>query len=139
MAACLAPCLAQPADSLQSEQYGLQMQARGQQITGICLMEHGEEGLVGTVVNEFGVKAFDFTYEGGKVKLLNIIEPLDKWYIRRVLRKDFRFIIRHLHDRGQEKVVEKKRSMARLADGNIQFVNHRYKISYIFTPMQTAP
>ena len=45
------------------------------------------------MINEFGAKAFDFTYTNGKVKVLNVVAFLDKWYIRRVLRRDLKHIL----------------------------------------------
>ena len=70
------------------------MQVRGQEITGICIMNVApDNSIVGTVVNEFGVKAFDFTFSKGKAKVLNVVGPLNKWYIKKVLRGDFTFIL----------------------------------------------
>lgn len=75
-------------DSTQCEEYNLRMQFRGHEITGICVINKtNDSNLVGTVINEFGMKAFDFVYSNGKIKLINIISFLDKWYIRKVLKK----------------------------------------------------
>lgn len=94
---CLS-CLAQEsADSVVSREYNLLMQVRGQELTSICMMNVSADGsVVGTVVNEMGMKAFDFTYERGKAKVLNVVAFLDKWYIRRVLRKDLAYILPRL-------------------------------------------
>ena len=84
----LQPCVAQ-------REYHLLMQVKGQEVTGICVIDSvADGGLVGTVINEFGAKAFDFTYNNkGKVKVLNVVAFLDKWYIRRVLRRDLAKIL----------------------------------------------
>ncbi len=83
----LLPCKAQ-------REYHLLMQVKGQELTSICVIDTVSDGnLVGTVINEFGAKAFDFTYTNGKVKVLNVVAFLDKWYIRRVLRRDLKHIL----------------------------------------------
>ena len=122
------PCMAQ--------EYNLLMQVRGQEITGICVINTTPENeVVGTVVSEFGVKAFDFTYANGKAKVLNVIAMLDKWYIRKVLRKDLAFILENL-PKGQDAVKKKKkRSISFLPNGDIEMKNSRFNIRYTFTPM----
>jgi translation initiation factor IF-1 len=111
------------------------MEVRGQEITSICLMNVEDDGsIVGTVVNEMGVKAFDFTYANGKAKVINVLGPLNKWYIRMVLRKDFSFILSNI-DRKQN-VVHKKRSMTVTPEGDIVVRNDKYNIRYTFTPMK---
>ena len=117
-----------------AQEYNLLMQVRGQEITGICVINTTPENeVVGTVVSEFGVKAFDFTYANGKAKVLNVIAMLDKWYIRKVLRKDLAFILENL-PQGQD-AVKKKRSISFLPNGDIEMKNGRFNIRYTFSPM----
>lgn len=126
----LLPCMA-----TESREYQLLMEIRGQEITSICMMNVEDDGsIVGTVVNEMGVKAFDFTYANGKAKVINVLGPLNKWYIRMVLRKDFGFILSNI-DCHQD-VVYKKRSMTFTPDGDIIVRNDKYNIRYTFTPTQ---
>lgn len=68
----------------------------------------------GCFFNEFGLTAMDFTYypDKRKVKLGSVINMLDKWYIRRVIRKD----LTHL--------------MSRLEEGDSCYVNERQRITY---------
>ena len=95
-------------------QYHLLMQVRGQEITSICMMNlQPDQSVVGTVVNEFGVKAFDFTYSQGRAKVLNVVG----WS-------------------GQD-LTEKKRTLTHQPDGTVTLRNDRFKISYTFTPMET--
>ena len=115
-------------------EYNLLMQIRGREITGICLMNlQPDSTVVGTVINEFGVKAFDFTRADGKTNVLNVIGPLDKWYIRKVLRKDFTFILSNIWQ--HKDVIWKKRKMTFSTDGDIIVENQRFKIRYTFTPV----
>ncbi len=127
------PCLAQEAsDSVVSKEYNLLMQVKGNEISNICVMKTEPDGsIVGTVVSQFGIKAFDFTYNQGKAQVLNLIAMLDKWYIRKVLRKDLTFILQNLPE-GKD-VVKKKRKMTFLPNGDIDVVNEKYKIRYLFS------
>ena len=133
----LVPLSAQQGEGMQSDslckEYNLRIFVRGQQITGICVMEQREEGsLVGTVINEMGVKVFDFTFENGKSQILNVIGPADRWFIRRALRKDFNFILAHLFEK--EEIKTGKRKMW-FEEGDICF-SGRHKIEYRFTPLK---
>lgn len=63
-------------------------------LTGVCLMLM-EEGLIkASIVNEFGVSYVDFTYspKTKKLRLVSVAAPLDKWYIRKRIRKELRKI-----------------------------------------------
>ena len=123
-----------PCSATESKEYNLLMEVRGQEITAICMMNIEDDGsVVGTVVNEMGVKAFDFTYANGKAKVINVLGPLNKWYIRMVLRKDFSFILSNID--GGQNVVQKKRSMTFTPEGDIVVRNDKFNIHYIFTSM----
>ena len=133
---CLAPCHAQNVadDSNVSSEYTFLMQARGQELTGICMVSIAPDGnTTGTIVNEFGIKAFDFLIDRGKVRLVNVMKPLNKWYIKKVLRKDFGFAFRHI-PQGKD-LTEKKRRISFPDNGDIIVDNDKYKIHYVFTPI----
>lgn len=59
-------------------------------LTGIMVLKLDGDTLRGSVVNEFGIRAFDLEGLPGKkkLKISNVINPLDKWYIRRSLSRD---------------------------------------------------
>ena len=95
------PLLSPEADTVSRFEYSVLMKVGQKEVTGICILETSEDGSVaGTLVSEFGVKAFDFTRSGGKTRILNVMEPLDKWYIRRKLRRDFDRILPMLDSGG---------------------------------------
>lgn len=126
----LLPCCA-----TESKEYNLLMNARGQEITAICVMNvEDDSSIVGTVVTEMGIKVFDFTYANGKTKVMNVLGPLNKWYIRMVLRKDLSFILSNID--GGKDVTHKKRSMTFTSDGDIVVRNDKYNISYTFSIMK---
>ena len=88
---CQLPCQADSiaTDSASIRQYNLLLQVRGNDLSGICVMKMvSPTEMVGTVINEFGLTAFDFEYKEGKTKLSNLPPFLDKWYIRKILRKN---------------------------------------------------
>ncbi|MDR2232734.1 MAG: hypothetical protein LBE56_06365 [Tannerella sp.] len=79
-------------DDGQMNRYNVDIQVRGNHITGLCMLKKTDEGWRGTVINEFGVKAFDFTVTTQQCKLLNVISMLNKWYIRRTIADDLHFL-----------------------------------------------
>lgn len=133
LAACQAEGIGQ--DTASVREYQLLMQVRGHEITSICMMDiQADSSVLGTVVNEFGVKAFDFTYANGKAKVFNVVGPLNKWYIKRVLKGDFSFILANI-GLGKD-VVKKKRRLSFLPNGDVSVSNERFKIQYTFTPIK---
>ena len=83
-------------------------------LSGICVLLREGDVVRGSLFNEFGVTALDFTYhpESQKVKLHHVIKIMDKWYIRRVLRKDLAQL------------------MLRLQQGETTYRNERHNITY---------
>jgi hypothetical protein len=82
----------------------------------------------GSLINEFGVKAFDFVALQGKCKLQNTISFLDKWYIRKTVESDFAFL---LWDVAAGKVVKGK-CLEQLPDGGFILKNEKRNIEYSF-------
>ena len=100
----------------------LQLTFRKAVVTGLCLMVTSDKHeTVGSVINEFGLKAFDFVYnkQRNKLKLENVTPALDKWYIRRVLRHDMRYIVPILIEAGE-----------------CEYNNTKRGIEYVFKPLK---
>lgn len=91
-------------------------------ISGICVLLNEGEVVRGCLFNEFGVTALDFSYQPkkDKVKLHTVMGLMDKWYIRRVLRKDLRQLIQCLQN------------------GVTAYQNEKHGITYRLTPMEIA-
>lgn len=89
------------------QRYDVQIDIRGGYISGLCAMLKDEGIIKASIVNEFGVSAVSFTYnpQKDKVKIVSAIAQLDKWYIRRVLRKDLRNVV-HLLQNGDVATYE---------------------------------
>lgn len=137
---CLLPSFAQTEDGVASESYKVSINARGQEISGLAIMEpQADKSILGAIVNDFGVKVYDFVYSNGKTKISNVIAPLNKWYIRKVLRKDLSYILLSLSNDADPSVRARmskaKRSTEKRADGTLTLTNHRYNIVYVLSPM----
>ena len=113
-------------DTAEIRQYNLLLEAGPHQISGICVMKMtSPTEVIGTVINEFGLTAFDFEYNGKKARL--------KWYIRKVLQADMSFFFSNLPK--QKNVRKISRLMTFSPDGEIHMTNIRFKIKYTFTPI----
>lgn len=101
-------------------------------VSGICVIKANQNGLAGSLVNEFGIKALDFTYDAvsHKVKLHSIIKFLDKWYIRRILRKDLSLLLRDY----REPLPSKHYVKLCHQDGRVSLEDSRHKIHYLLIP-----
>ena len=88
-------------------------------VSGICVLQHEGDVVKGCLFNEFGVTALDFTYclQKQKVKLHDVLPAMDKWYIRRVLKKDL------------------SQLMQQLQQGRTRYENQRRHITYQLTPI----
>ena len=105
---------------------------KGAHISGICLIRmEGDRGVM-SVVNEFGVKAFDAVCPGakGRVKLPYVMALLDKWYIRRVLSRDLSVLFR------PDCRLPRHRTLERREDGTMVLTNRRHKITYRLKPLK---
>ena len=89
-------------------------------VSGICVIYIDGEDVKASIFNEFGISAIDFVYypKKDKVKLLNVIKMLDKWYIRKLLKSDLRKVVHCLQQ------------------GIGEYRNEKYKIDYKFSQLQ---
>lgn len=99
--ACPAQSILVPANS--SRKYAVAIAFRQASLSGICVVRDREKDVAGSVVNEFGIKAFDFVYDKQKrkLKVRNVIKALDKWYIRRVVNADLGVLFREKNSKRQ--------------------------------------
>ena len=124
--------------------YQVSIRVRGNTITGICRLKKDDEGWRGTLMNEFGVKAFDFIVTPSKCELLHTIAMMNKWYIRRTIAGDLHFLF-EIDNPGvsfQPKTtrteqndafviaLKKKKSITRSADNSLTLHNLKRKIVY---------
>lgn len=81
-------------------------------ISGICILLREGSQIKGSLFNEFGISALDFIYDADKdkVKITAAMAFIDKWYIKRVLRKDLRLVLCGL-EQGQCTYTNSKRNI----------------------------
>lgn len=115
--------------------YKLCIKTNDQEFTSIFLLDKTNDSSIGTIINEFGFKIFDLKYKDGKLKISNVIRPLDKWYVRRALRKDFQFILSRISQITPNSVIKKKRRIMKRYDGIIEIKNLHLNITYTFIPI----
>lgn len=113
-------------------QYSVTIEMPRGSLSGICLIKTDASGSKGSLVNEFGIHALDFTVstDRRKVRLLHVIDRMNKWYIKRILRRDLRFLFLNkesVQDRWREVTVE--------GDTTILH-NKKYSITYTFTEIK---
>ena len=72
--------------------YRVRLRAAGRDLTGICVTKRVGDEWRGSLVNEFGSKAFDFVTTARRGTLLNVFPMMDRWYIRRTVAADLHFL-----------------------------------------------
>lgn len=103
-------------------------------MSGLLLAKDDGEVIKGSMVNEFGVSAVDFSYtrKNDRLTLLNVVSFLDKWYIKRVLKKDIRLCIHILYDIPYADTD----SHDILRNGtSVSLINRKRGMTYTFTPL----
>lgn len=101
--------------------YDIQIDFKKAYVSGLCTMVGNEGEVKASIVNEFGVSAIDFIYRPArdKVKIVSLFGPLDKWYIRLLLRKNLKAL------------------MHQLQQGNTSYTDQRHHVTYTLTPHKT--
>jgi hypothetical protein len=100
-------------------------------LSGILAVKRFGEEWRGSLVNEFGLKAFDFAVKKRRCRLLNTFALLNKWYIRKAIEGDLSFLFRAT----QEGKGPKGKRLSLLPDGTFRITNERQGIEYTFQPM----
>ena len=133
-------------DDEQLNRYQVSIQVRGNRITGICMLKKSDDSWRGTLINEFGVKAFDFIVTPQKCELLHTISMLNKWYIRQTIAGDLHFLfeidnpgvsfqkktVRSMDEQDGSLTIQyqKKKSIIRKSDNSLILNNLKRKIVY---------
>lgn len=101
-----------PVDSTANVVYSMQIDFKNAYVSGICVLVKEDNIIKSSIVNEFGVSIIDFVYKikKDKVELKYVMNSLDKWYLKRVLRKDLKEIM-HIMQNGGTEYVNNKRGL----------------------------
>ncbi|MDR2765039.1 MAG: hypothetical protein LBB90_08415 [Tannerella sp.] len=129
--------------------YQVTIRIKDKQISGICLLKKVGDEWRGSLVNEFGAKAFDFIVTSRKCELQNVVSLMDKWYIRKTIASDLYslFEVDNLKASFRKKKVcceqdalvvrfGKKRVVTRLPDETLTMQNLVRHISYSLVRME---
>ncbi len=102
-----------------SKEYQMTINMPKAYISGICVMANDGERVNGSIFNEFGLSMLSFSYliEKDKVKILSAMKMINKWYIKRILRKDLLGVIKCLQN------------------NNTAFEDTKHSINIIIEPM----
>jgi hypothetical protein len=111
--------------------YRIHIQSNRMNMTGILIIKPAGDEWRGSMINEFGIKAFDFIVKKQRCKLLNTVSLLNKWYIRKIIANDLSFLFRATQ-RGE---MVKGKSLTFQSDGMFRIRNERQHIEYIFQPL----
>lgn len=119
------------------------IQVKDNHFSGLCILKRIDSELKGTVINEFGVKAFAFVVNDEKCTLLDVNQMLDKKYIKKTIEKDLYFLFEadnketsfyaeeERFEQNNTLIVNyKKQQIEKEPDGTISLANLKYGIKY---------
>lgn len=88
-------------------------------VSGVCVLFNEGTVIRGSLFNEFGITALSFSYDikKEKIKLYSVVKLMDKWYIKKILKKDL------------------KQLMKCLQKGESVYQNEKYHITYSFSTL----
>ena len=115
-----------------ASKYSVNISVHGMTITGLCIVRDYGDEVIGSVVNEFGIKAFDivFNKDKGKTKLQNVIKMMNKWYIKKVISADLSTL---LCSKNSDKNMKRRTIINE--NGMLLLNNTKYNINYKFIPI----
>lgn len=127
-------CMAQALDVSDScaTKYSVCISFRGTPITGLCIVRGNGDEVLGSVINEFGIKAFDFVFskDKGKTRLQNVIKMMNKWYVKKVVSADLSTLLR-----SENSEKQMKRRTILKDNRQLTLNNNKYNITYKFIPI----
>jgi hypothetical protein len=115
-------------DTVRTSGYQVRIRTEQAEVTGILIVKYMDGEWRGSLMNEFGLKAFDIVASEKKCRLQHVVPFLDKWYIRRTLERDFIYLFR---DAPKGKTVKNKRLM-QTGEGAFVLKNEARRIEYSF-------
>ncbi|MDE7403104.1 MAG: hypothetical protein K2M87_06805 [Muribaculaceae bacterium] len=126
------------ADSLNTgptRKYKFELTTSKAAISGILITQETQNEIVGSMINDFGLSALEFKFnkKTGKIKLLNVAQFLNKWYIKLVLKKDIAVCIRRLYNLESK---ESKNYIILDDSQDLTVVNKKRNLKYQFSPLQ---
>lgn len=130
----------------QKNSFRFNLKVEKMDLSGIAIVKTDGSTVRGSVINEFGIKAFDFISTPDNCKLLNVISFMDKWYITKAISDDFQFLWQTKNQNAKkcrftqndselkiEKIKCKKIDKQLIVnDNSFTLINFKRKITYTF-------
>ncbi len=97
--------------------YNFTMTTAKTELSGLCILKLNNEVVNASIVNDFGATFIDYSYkvEKSKVRIHYVFNKLDKWYIRRILKRNL------------------KKIMIAMRKGETTYRDSKHKLTYTFT------
>lgn len=115
-------------------EYNFSLQFKNNTFTGVCVMKLMGQEIRGSIMNEFGVKAFDFVYDTNSrsIDLRNVIGFMNRLLVKRTLKADWKYLLSF----SSITKADKKRSIVVTERGEIIFKNKKRGIVYKLSPLK---
>ena len=134
-------------DSIQKNTYRIVFSTEKMSISGIWIVKYMDNSWRGTMVNEFGMKMFDFICTPCACELKNVVAMMDKWYIKKTIAEDLLFILEIDHPKCNMNrnsimnndtltITYKKKTLQRFATGEMVMHNKKRNLRYSFVKME---
>jgi hypothetical protein len=136
-------------DGTQKNDYRITIGRNQLNISGIWALRRMDDSWRGIMMNEFGLKMFDFICTAKKCELNNVVALADKWHIRKTIADDLRFILEidcfgNKSDRNIRRsmngdtltITRKSKMLQRFPDGEMKMTNGKRNMTYTFKKME---
>ena len=144
--------LPQLRDSVQKNSYRISINRNNTNISGILMVKYIDGSWLGTLVNEFGLKVFDFSCNAKKCELKNVFTMIDKRYIKKTISNDIQFMLEidnpeYKTGRAASKIMnndtltvlyKKEIVLQRFETGEMIMNNKKRKLMYSFKKMEAS-
>ena len=135
-------------DNTQKNDYRITISTDKFNISGIWLVRLIDNSWRGTMMNEFGLKMFDFICTSNKCELKNVAALADRWHIRKTIADDVQFILEidnPAYKKGRTAqrslngdtltITGKNKLLQRFPNGEMVMINKKRNLTYTFRPL----
>ena len=141
--------LPQLRDDVQKNDYRITIYFGDANLSGIWVVRQIEQSWRGIMMNEFGLKMFDFICTANQCELKNVVALANKWYIRKTIANDLQFILEidnPAYKKGRKAyrnsdndtltITHKNQVLQRFPNGEMVMRNNKRNLTYTFKKME---
>ena len=141
--------LPQIRDSIKNNKYRITINTDKMDISGIWVVKRMDQSWRGTMMNEFGLKMFDFICTAKGCELMNVAALANKWYIKKTIADDVQFILEidnSIYKKGRTAhrsrnndtltIANKNKMLQRFAIGEMVMYHKQRNLTYSFKKME---